>query len=66
MNLNSSEILQQTVAVIEAARTKVAKVVVSTFNKMHWNVGRILITKFGNDNNAILYYAQKTIEKGWS
>jgi len=128
-----NEILRQTVAVIEAARNKVAKAIVSTSNEMHWNVGRILherkldskhgdsvvkrlsvdlkatfpklgvsvsnlwnmkrfyvrfhksdsklqqavvvlpwghlnylITKFGDDDNAILYYAQKTIEKGWS
>lgn len=35
MNLSSSKILQQTVVVIEAARIKVAKVIVSTSNKMH-------------------------------
>ena len=128
-----NEILRQAVAVIEAARNKVARAVVSTSNEMHWNVGRILhekkldskhgdsvvkrlsadlkvafpkmgmsvsnlwnmkrfyvrfhnsdqklqqavvvlpwghinylITNFGEDDNAILYYAQKTIEKGWS
>lgn len=127
------EILQQTVAVIEASRNKVAIAIVSTSNEMHWNVGRILhekkldskhgdsvvkrlsadlkaafpklgmsvsnlwnmkrfyvrfhnsdsklqqavvvlpwghlnylITNFGDDDKAILYYAQKTIEKGWS
>lgn len=127
------EILQQTVAVIEAARTKVAKAVVTTSNEMHWNVGRILhekkldskhgdsvvkrlsvdlkavfpkmgmsvsnlwnmkrfyvrfhnsdsklqqavvvlpwghlnylITNFGEDDDAILYYARKTVDKGWS
>ena len=128
-----NEILQQAVAVIEVARAKVAKAVVSISNEMHWNVGRILherkldskhgdgvvkrlsvdlkatfpkmgmsvsnlwnmkrfyvrfhdsdpklqqavvvlpwghinylITNFGEDDDAILYYAQKTIEKGWS
>lgn len=128
-----NEILRQAVAVIEAARVKVARAVVSASNEMHWNVGRILyekkldskhgdgvvkrlsadlkatfpklgmsvsnlwnmkrfyvrfhesdsklqqavvvlpwghlnylITKFGDDDNAIRYYAQKIIEKGWS
>ncbi len=128
-----NEILRQTVAVIEAARVKVARAVVSSSNEMHWNVGRILyerkldskhgdgvvkrlsadlkaafpklgmsvsnlwnmkrfyvrfhdsdpklqqavvvlpwghlnylLTKFGDDDNAISYYARKIVEKGWS
>ena len=39
---NYNEILQQTVAVIEAARTKVARSIVGTSNEMHWEIGRIL------------------------
>lgn len=31
-----------------------------------WGHLNYLISKFGDDDNAILYYAQKTIEKGWS
>lgn len=128
-----SEILQQAVALIETARNRVARAVVSTSNEMHWNIGKLLyerkldsvhgagvvkrlssdlkaaypkmgmsvsnlwnmkrlyvrfhdsnpklqqavvvlpwghinhlITKFGDDDNAILYYAEKTLEKGWS
>lgn len=36
------EILQQDVAVIEAARNKVAKAVMKSSNEMHWDIGRIL------------------------
>ena len=31
-----------------------------------WGHINLLITKFGDDDNAILYYAEKTIQKGWS
>lgn len=37
-----TEILQQTVAVIEAARNKAARAIVGTSNEMHWEIGRIL------------------------
>lgn len=39
---NYNEILQQAVAVIEAARNKVARSIVDTSNEMHWEVGKIL------------------------
>ena len=128
-----SEILRQAVAVIESARSKVARAIVSTSNEMHWEIGKLLyerkldsshgagvvkrlssdlkatfpkigisvsnlwnmkrlyvrfhnsdpklqqavvvlpwghinylITKFGDDDNAILYYAKETVQKGWS
>ncbi len=128
-----NEILQQAVAVIEAARGKAARAIVSTSNEMHWNVGKILyerkleskhgdsvvkrlsadlkaaypklgmsvsnlwnmkrfyvrfhnsdpklqqavvvlpwghlnllITKFGENDSMIWYYANKTLEKAWS
>lgn len=31
-----------------------------------WGHINHLITKFGDDDNAILYYAEKTVQKGWS
>lgn len=31
-----------------------------------WGHINHLITKFGNDDSAILYYAEKTVQKGWS
>ena len=31
-----------------------------------WGHNNHLITKFGDDDNAILYYAEKTVQKGWS
>ena len=31
-----------------------------------WGHINHLITKFGDDDNAILYYAERTIQKGWS
>ena len=31
-----------------------------------WGHINHLITKFGNDDNSILYYAEKTVQKGWS
>ena len=31
-----------------------------------WGHINNLITKFGDEDNAILYYAEKTIQKGWS
>ena len=31
-----------------------------------WGHINHLITKFGDEDNAILYYAEKTIQKGWS
>ncbi len=37
-----NEILRQAVAVIEAARNKVARSIVGTSNEMHWEVGKIL------------------------
>lgn len=37
-----SEILRQAVAVIETARTKVAREVVASSNEMHWNIGKLL------------------------
>ena len=37
-----NEILQQAVAVIEAARGNAARAIVSVSNEMHWNVGKIL------------------------
>lgn len=130
---NYNEILQQAVAVIETARGKAARAIVSISNEMHWRIGQLLyerkldsahgdgvvkrlsadlkamypkmgmsvsnlwnmkrlyvrfhdsdpklqqavgvlpwghinhlITKFGDDDNSILYYAEKTIQKGWS
>ena len=39
---NYNEILRQAVAVIEAARSKVARSIVGTSNEMHWEVGKIL------------------------
>lgn len=39
---NYNEILQQAVAVIEAARSKVARSIVGISNEMHWEVGKIL------------------------
>lgn len=130
---NYNEILQQTVAIIESARSKAARAIVSASNEMHWEIGKILyerkldskygdgvvkrlsadlkaaypkmgmsvsnlwnmkrfylrfhnsdtklqqavvvlpwghinylITKFKDDDDIILYYATKGIEKGWS
>ena len=127
------EILQQAVALIEATRNKVARIVVLSSNELHWEIGKLLyekklaskhgdavvkrlsvdlkmkypdmgmsvrnlyqmkrfytrfwdvdpkvqqavallpwghinhlITKLGENDEAILYYAEKTIEKGWS
>ncbi len=40
-----NEILRQAVAVIEAARTKVAREVVASSNEMHWNIGKLLYAK---------------------
>lgn len=127
-----TEILQQAVAVIEAARSNAAKAVVKSSNEMHWEIGRILyerklegkhgdgvvkrlsvdlkhrypqmgmsvrnlwdmkrffvrfmsseaklrqavavlpwwnvnklIAEFGDDDNAILYYAEQTTAKSW-
>lgn len=31
-----------------------------------WGHINQLITKFGDDDNSILYYAEKTVQKGWS
>lgn len=31
-----------------------------------WGHINHLITKFGDDDNSILYYAEKTVQKGWS
>lgn len=31
-----------------------------------WGHINHLITKFGDDDNAILYYAERTVQKGWS
>ncbi len=128
-----NEILNQVVAVIESARSKAARAVVSASNEMHWEIGKLLyerkldskhgdgvvkrlsvdlkamypkmgmsvsnlwamkkfyarfhlsapklqrsvgvlpwrhinqlMTKLKDDDDAILYYAQKTIEKGWN
>lgn len=128
-----NEILRQAVAVIEAARNKVASSIVGTSNEMHWEVGKILyerkldskhgdsvvkrlsvdlkamypkmgmsvsnlwamkkyyvrfhlsdsklqrcvgvlpwrhinqlMTKLKDDDNAIQYYAERAIEKGWN
>lgn len=36
------ELLQQAVVVIENARGKAARAIVSTSNEMHWNIGRLL------------------------
>lgn len=36
------EILQQTVAVIEAARFQVAHTIATSSNDMHWSIGKIL------------------------
>lgn len=130
---NYTELLQQTVAIIENSRNKVARAVVTTSNEMHWNIGKLLyerkleskhgegvvkrlssdlksafprmgfsisnlwnmkrlyvrfhasdsklqqavvvlpwghinylITKFGDNDDAILYYANQTVKKGWS
>ncbi len=127
-----NEILRQAVAVIEAARVKVARAAVSSSNEMHWNIGKLLyerklenkhgsavvkhlsvdlkqrypdmgmsernlwdmkrfytrfrlsdlklrqavavlpwwninklISTFGDDDNAILYYSEQTVAKGW-
>ena len=127
-----NEILRQAVAVIEAARSKVACSIVGTSNEMHWEVGKILyerklekkhgasvvkhlsvdlkqryqdmgmserhlwdmkrfyvrfresspklrqavavlpwwninklISKLGDDDEAILYYAEQTVTKRW-
>lgn len=37
-----TDILKQTISVIETARSKAAKVIVSTSNEMHWNMGKLL------------------------
>ena len=37
-----NDILQQTVAVIEATRSRVARTITSSSNQMHWEIGRIL------------------------
>lgn len=39
---NYNEILQQTVIVIENARTKAARAIVASSNEMHWEIGKIL------------------------
>lgn len=39
---NYNEILQQAVAVIETARGKAARAIVSTSNEMHWRIGQLL------------------------
>lgn len=68
-----NEILRQAVAVIESARIKVASAIVRTSNEMHrdavgvlpwWNINK-LIAKLGDDDDAILYYAEQTIAKKW-
>ena len=128
-----TDILRQAVAVIETARNKAVRAIVTSSNEMHWEIGKLLyerkldstygdsvvkrlssdlkaaypnmgmsvsnlwnmkrlyvrfyksdpklqqavvvlpwghinhlITKFGNDDNAILYYAKQTIQKSWS
>lgn len=127
-----NEILRQAVAVIETARGRAARVIVSTSNEMHWQIGQLLyerkldsahgdsvvkrlsgdlkamypkmgmsvsnlwamkkyyvrfhlsdpklqrsvgvlpwrhinqlMSKLKDDDDAIQYYAEKTIEKGW-
>ncbi|MDE5574491.1 MAG: PDDEXK nuclease domain-containing protein [Bacteroidales bacterium] len=37
-----TDILKQTISVIETARSKAAKVIVSISNEMHWNMGKLL------------------------
>lgn len=39
---NYNEILQQAVAVIETARGKAARAIVSISNEMHWRIGQLL------------------------
>lgn len=130
---NYNEILQQTVAIIEATRNKAARAITNATNEMHWEIGKILyerkldskygdgvvkrlsadlkaaypkmgmsvsnlwnmkrfymrfhnsdtklqqavvvlpwghinylITKFKDNDEVILYYSSKGIEKGWS
>lgn len=37
-----TDILKQTISIIETARSKAAQVIVSTSNEMHWNMGKLL------------------------
>ena len=40
-----NEILRQAVAVIETARSKAARAIVGSSNKMHWEIGKLLYDK---------------------